>query len=75
MYSRLYSGCSYRRAGAVESAEEVLLLIKTRAPLFEELRARIVALHPYEVPEVVAVPLSAGHGPYMEWIGASTGDQ
>lgn len=62
----------YRWRGEVESASEQLLLIKTNGTLFEKLRARIVALHPYEVPEVIATPITAGHAPYLEWIDQST---
>ncbi len=62
----------YRWEGKVERADEVLLLIKTRAELFEALRARVVALHPYEVPEVIRLGIEAGHAPYLEWIQAST---
>ncbi len=62
----------YRWQGEVESASEQLLLIKTKETLFEKLRARIVALHPYEVPEVIAAPITAGHAPYLEWIDKST---
>ncbi|MCZ2154437.1 MAG: divalent-cation tolerance protein CutA [Bryobacterales bacterium] len=62
----------YRWQGAVDTSSEFLLIFKTRGALFEALRARIVALHPYEVPEVVAVPITAGHTPYLEWIDEST---
>jgi periplasmic divalent cation tolerance protein len=60
----------------VERDEERLLVIKTRRERFEALRAAIVSRHPYEVPEVVALPLVAGHAPYLDWIDASlaTGD-
>lgn len=62
----------YRWQGAVESASELLLLIKTREALFEKLRTRILSLHPYEVPEVIATPITQGHAPYLEWIDRST---
>ena len=58
----------YRFKGNVQREEERLLLIKTRADLFEELRRTLVELHPYEVPEVIAVPITAGHGPYFSWL-------
>lgn len=58
----------YRWKGRVERDEERLLVIKTSAAGFEELRAAIVALHPYELPEVVALPVSAGHAPYLAWL-------
>jgi periplasmic divalent cation tolerance protein len=54
--------------------EEVLLLIKTRQNLFETLRERIVEIHPYEVPEVIALPILAGHLPYLKWISEVTQD-
>ena len=53
--------------------EECLMIIKTRGELFERLRERIVALHPYEVPEIIALPIAAGHPPYLGWIDESTG--
>lgn len=58
----------YRWQGAVESADEALLLIKTTAAAFERLAARVKALHPYTLPEVVALPLSAGLAGYLAWI-------
>ena len=51
---------------------EVMLLIKTRTVLFERTMARIRALHPYETPEIVAQPFSAGFAPYLDWIADST---
>ena len=44
---------------------------RRRAAAFERLRARVVELHPYEVPEVVALPIEAAHAPYLAWITAS----
>ena len=61
----------YRWKGVLQRDEERLLVIKTRAERFEALREALVALHPYELPEVVALPIVAGHAPYLEWIGAS----
>ena len=60
----------YRWQGAVERADEVQLLIKTVAARMPALMARIVALHPYELPEVVAVEAAAGLPAYLEWISA-----
>jgi periplasmic divalent cation tolerance protein len=62
---------TYRWRGKVEHADEQLCLIKTTAEVFEAVRARVVALHPYEVPEVVALPIVSGHAPYLDWIAAS----
>ena len=50
----------YRWKGAVERDEERLLVIKTRADRFEALRETLLALHPYELPEVVALPIEGG---------------
>jgi periplasmic divalent cation tolerance protein len=50
----------------------VLLLIKTTRERFEALRARIIALHPYELPEVIAVDIAAAHAPYLDWIETAT---
>jgi periplasmic divalent cation tolerance protein len=58
----------YAWKGAVESGPELLLVIKTRRARFEALRAALVELHPYEVPELIALPVEAGHGPYLEWL-------
>jgi periplasmic divalent cation tolerance protein len=63
----------YRWQGKIERDEERLLVMKTRADRFEELRAAIMARHSYEVPEIVAVPLVAGHAPYLAWIDESVG--
>jgi periplasmic divalent cation tolerance protein len=60
----------YRWQGALESSEEVLLLIKSSRELFDELKLAIEKLHPYEVPEVVALPIVAGSENYLEWMGA-----
>lgn len=62
----------YRWEGAVQEEAEVLLLIKTRAALFEAAIARIKAEHSYSVPQIVGLPFSAGHQPYLDWIGEST---
>jgi periplasmic divalent cation tolerance protein len=58
----------YSWKGEVCDDAEVLCVVKTRADRFEALRARAVALHPYEVPEVVALPIVAGSAPYLAWI-------
>jgi periplasmic divalent cation tolerance protein len=61
----------YRWKGKVERDEERLLVIKTRRDRFEAVRAALVSLHPYEVPELVALPIEAGHAPYLAWIDES----
>ena len=57
--------------GKLEKAKETLLVIKTVASRFEALRKEIIARHPYKVPEVIALPLTAGYQPYLEWVRAS----
>jgi len=63
---------TYRWDGAVETATEWLLLVKTTADRFPGLRAAVVARHPYDVPELVAVPITDGLPAYLEWIVAAT---
>ena len=63
----------YRWKGAVERDQELLCVCKTTRAGFERLRARVVELHPYELPEVVALPVALGHAPYLDWITASVG--
>lgn len=63
----------YRWKGSVAREEERLLVIKTTADRFEALRQAIVELHPYELPELIALPIQAGHEPYLAWLDASCG--
>jgi periplasmic divalent cation tolerance protein len=58
----------YRWKGAVAREGEVLLLIKTRTERLEALREALVTLHPYELPELVALPVEGGHPPYLAWL-------
>jgi periplasmic divalent cation tolerance protein len=58
----------YRWQGKVQDEAEVLLILKTQRRRFPELRDRILALHPYEVPEVLALPVEAGSDAYLDWI-------
>lgn len=63
----------YRWQGAVEDAAEWTLLIKTTGALVPAVEREVRALHSYEVPEVIAVPILAGFGPYLDWIESETG--
>jgi periplasmic divalent cation tolerance protein len=63
---------TYRWRGAVETAEEWYCHAKTTAARLPALQARLAELHPYDIPEIIAVPIVAGHGPYLEWIAAET---
>lgn len=62
----------YRWQGAVEDAEEIPLLIKTSAARYPALEAAIQALHPYELPEVVAVRVERGLPAYLAWVADAT---
>jgi len=64
---------TYRWQGAVETAEEWLLLIKTTADAFPRLRQELVERHPYDVPEVLAMPVVEGNPAYLDWIGENVG--
>ncbi len=61
----------YRWQGKVERQEEVLLIAKTVRSSFEDLEREVRALHSYATPEIVAVSVEAGSGPYLDWLGAS----
>lgn len=54
--------------GAIEEASEVLLVMKTSATRVLALRQRIVAMHDYQVPEVIELPVEGGHPPYLQWV-------
>ena len=60
---------SYWWREAIEQSEEWLCLIKSRADLFSQVEAAISAIHPYDVPEILAVPVMAGSAAYLEWLG------
>lgn len=61
----------FRWQGRVERSAEVLVILKTTAEAVPALLARIPELHPYEVPEALVLPIEAGHGPYLDWVGDS----
>jgi periplasmic divalent cation tolerance protein len=61
----------YRWQGQIERQSEVLLIAKTTTAKFAELEREVRALHSYETPEIVAVPIVAGSNPYLDWLNAS----
>ena len=65
----------YRWQGAIESAQEVPLLIKTTAARYADLEAAIRAAHPYELPEIIAVPIAHGLPDYLDWVVTETRTQ
>ena len=58
----------YRWQGAIQDEPEVLLVIKTLATRYSELEMRLKSLHPYEVPEIIALPVTAGCAQYLSWL-------
>jgi periplasmic divalent cation tolerance protein len=58
--------------GKTQNEAEILLLAKTRSALFDAAIARIKAVHSYSVPEIVALPFTAGFAGYLDWIDAVT---
>lgn len=62
----------YRWKGKVERSDEILLIAKTRVNRFKEVEEAIIHLHPYEVPEIVAVQASAAHEAYAKWVAEET---
>ena len=62
----------YTWDGRTRNESELLLLVKTRVALFAAAIARIEAAHPYDVPEIVATPFTAGLAPYLAWMDGAT---
>lgn len=62
----------YRWQGKIEQAVEIPLLIKTIVSRYTELEAAICAMHPHEIPEIIAIDIDAGLPAYLNWIGAET---
>jgi len=62
----------YHWRGKIETATEIPVVCKTTADRFAAVEAAIRARHPYELPDIVAIPLSDGYAPYLEWIAAET---
>lgn len=62
----------YRWQGVVESATEIPLLIKSTVALYPALEKQIVELHPYDTPEIIALPITHGLPAYLNWVVAET---
>lgn len=62
----------YRWMGKIEESQEHLLVIKTLSDVFETLVNTIIDLHPYELPEVIGVPIDSGSLDYLDWISENT---
>jgi periplasmic divalent cation tolerance protein len=63
----------YRWQGKTEEGNETVLILKTRADLFPAVEKRVRELHGYSVPCIVALPVAAGHAPFLRWIEEETG--
>ena len=57
--------------GKVDAAKEVLLVLKTKRSLFKKVAAKVKALHTYQTPEIIALPIVEGNGDYLKWISDS----
>lgn len=63
----------YRWEGTIEEAGECLAVLKTTESRLSALEARVLALHPYDLPEFVVLPVSGGSGPYLDWVRDAVG--
>ena len=63
----------FRWKGKISAEVEVLLMIKTKDRLFEKLKKKIIEIHSYDVPEIIALPILAGFEKYLDWLGKETG--
>jgi periplasmic divalent cation tolerance protein len=65
----------YRWKGSIETAREFMLVIKSRRDLFVKIEREFLAIHPYEVPELIAMPIAAGSIPYLSWLDDALADE
>ena len=63
----------YMWEGSLSDDQEILMLIKTRRSLFPKLKDRVIELHTYEVPEIIALPVVEGSSSYLKWVAEMTG--
>ena len=64
----------YRWKGVVEAADEVVMIVKTRASLAEQVTAAVKASHPYDTPAVLVLPVDGGNQSFIDWILAETAE-
>ena len=62
----------YHWRGEIETAQEIPVTVKTSADRYPEVEAAIRARHPYELPEIIAVPITNGFTAYLDWIAGET---
>lgn len=65
----------YQWEGKIEDESEVLMIIKSRADLFEQIRQKIEALHSYSVPEIISFPITRGAEKYLKWLNESVSEK
>jgi len=63
----------YQWNDAIETDQELLLICKSRTERFDSLKKRVQALHPYDVPEIISIPIQNGSEPYLNWVRDNTG--
>ena len=59
----------YKWDGQIQTGDETAMILKTEQGLFEQVEAAICAIHSYDTPCIVALPVTAGHAPFLQWIG------
>ena len=69
--NRLKINSTYMWKDDIVNEDEELLLIKTTLDSFERLKEKVVEMHTYEVPEVIALPIITGYMPYLDWVSES----
>jgi len=62
----------FRWVGKVDNSEEILLIIKTTSDRYQALEDRVISMHPYELPEIVTLPINGGLAGYLAWIETNT---
>lgn len=62
----------FRWEGKIRREREVLMIVKSRSELFDDIAQRVRDLHSYEVPEILAIPILKGFGPYLAWLESET---
>ena len=62
----------YQWENSIETDEEIILVIKTRKSLLDDLEKKLVDIHPYELPELISVPIESGSEKYLNWLAANT---
>jgi len=64
----------YRWEGELNSDEELILLVKTASDNFDKISMAVKSIHPYDLPEIIAVPVVAGFSPYLKWVKDESSD-